>query len=259
MALIGSQSTIFRSPGTQLSGRFSTCRGNWESTSQMRSAWVGDVGNHFTQRTAVPDGYRPPYAWVMAISDGGMSSHRQIFGTGEVTSGNLAGGLNGVAPLTGSGDITSADLGLILSAVAAISGSGTLSADIAGKLEATAALAGSGDITAALGALASVVASLTGSGDVTAATTASGDMSSDITSGGDVLTTANVAAAVWAQVCDGDLDAIEALRLILAVSAGNGSGITTNPQWKAQDGTRTRVGGTISGSTRTITTINADE
>jgi len=171
-----------------------------------RFMWGGNkmrnisVGQGITdKKCSIPDGNQHPNAWLLATSSGALASRNNIFGDGEVTAANLAGGRNADADLTGSGDITNAGLGLILFAVAAITGSGTVSAAITGKLEAAASLAGQGSITAALGALANAVAGLTGNGTVgaTSSLTANGNISADITVTGATLTTANVAFYVW--------------------------------------------------------------
>lgn len=67
----------------------------------------------------------------------------------------------------------------------------------------------------------------------------------------------DVTGAVLEEVIEGGLTLRQVLRLLLAHSAGNASGLDTNPVFKGMDGTTTRLAGTVSGGTRTITTRNA--
>lgn len=67
----------------------------------------------------------------------------------------------------------------------------------------------------------------------------------------------DVTGAVLEEVIEGGLTLRQVLRLLLAHSAGNASGLDTSPVFKGMDGTTTRLAGTVSGGTRTITTRNA--
>jgi hypothetical protein len=224
--------------------------------SDTRAAFGGNSRQNqflggFAAFNAVPIGYRPPYAFVIARQDGGLAASKTITGAGDVDFANLAGGLNGEAALIGAGDITNAALALVVSAVAALAGAGSITGDIVGKLEAAAALAGSGDITAALGALADLSASVSGTATVDASAVAKGFISADIVVTGDLLTAGGVAAAVWAalaaennaggtmgeklndagsaanpwtEVIESGYTAAELLRLIAALGAAKASG-----------------------------------
>jgi hypothetical protein len=63
----------------------------------------------------------------------------------------------------------------------------------------------------------------------------------------------DVTGAVLESVVEGTLTVRQALRLLLAQAAGNATGLDGNPQFKSLDGSKTRVGGTLSGGSRTIT------
>lgn len=63
-------------------------------------------------------------------------------------------------------------------------------------------------------------------------------------------------AVLEAEVEDG-LSLKQALRLLLAVSQGDATGLDGNPIFKSVDGSKTRVAGTVSGGNRTITTRDA--
>lgn len=63
----------------------------------------------------------------------------------------------------------------------------------------------------------------------------------------------DVTGAVLESVVEGTLTLRQALRLLLAHAAGDATGLDGNPAFKSLDGSKTRVAGTISGGSRTIT------
>ena len=69
------------------------------------------------------------------------------------------------------------------------------------------------------------------------------------------LTAGDVEGAVLESRIDGDLTLKQALRLLLAVAAGNASGLESGPavSFRSLDGGKVRVAGTIAAGTRTIT------
>lgn len=176
----------------------SDTRSNFNKNGMMRGFYYGwaTVPNE-TNKASIPQGYRPPYAWLLSPKYGGLSSVNNLVGVGVLSSVNLAGGLNASSTLVGSGNITNAAMGLILSAVATLVGSGIISsAAIVGRLDAAATLAGSGNITGSLGALASCIATLIGVGGITGGIVAKANLSADITPF-TALSPENLAAAVW--------------------------------------------------------------
>lgn len=64
----------------------------------------------------------------------------------------------------------------------------------------------------------------------------------------------DVTGAVLEAPVEGTLTLKQALRLLLAQAAGNATGLDGNPAFQSLDGSKTRVAGTLSGGTRTITT-----
>jgi hypothetical protein len=64
----------------------------------------------------------------------------------------------------------------------------------------------------------------------------------------------DVTGAVLEAGIEGDLNLRQVMRLLLAYVAGDATGLDTNPVFKAQDGTTTRLAGTVSSGTRTVTT-----
>ena len=261
--LHGNYTVFHKSPGHFLAGSsVSGDRANSGKNGVKRNYWASPNG--FSNYNSIPWGYSQPYCLVLAPKAGGLASQKFIVGTGGVTSANLAGGLNGEADLIGSGDITNAGLGLILSAVASLTGSGALSADIVGVITAAASLSGSGDITDAdLSALASMVAGLTGTGALSSDIIAKGSISSDIVVTGDLLSTANVAAAVWDALAEGNFTYAQMLKILSSVSVGktsiidNGGGSATVTFRDLSD-TKDRVVADMDGSERTSVTVDGE-
>jgi len=217
----------------------------------------GGVGNAKT--AAVPNGYEPPYCWILARKGGGLSAYNTIEGTGSLTITALSLGKDLGAALTGSGTISAADLALIVSMAAALSGSGDISAatlqTVSGLI---ASLDGSGDISAAaLSLIVSLEADLLAAGDISATLSGFAVMSADIVVTGTGLSTANVGAAVWAELLEGSYSAEQMMRLLAAVLAGKSSGHPTSPVFRSLDDTADRVSGTVDASgNRTAVVLN---
>lgn len=64
----------------------------------------------------------------------------------------------------------------------------------------------------------------------------------------------DVTGAVLEAVVEDGLSLKEAIRLLLAYAAGDATGLDSNPVFLSQDGSKTRLAGTISAGSRTITT-----
>jgi hypothetical protein len=199
--LIGNYSVFTKTCGRARSGSsVSDTRANYNKSGAVRGSQYGEMGVvGVSDRAGVPNGYRPPYSWMIAQKDGGLSLYYGANGSGSISNSNLAGGLNAEATLLGVGTISNAALGLIVSAVATILGSGTLSATVVGALNASATLAGSGDFTASLRALGNAIATIIGTGTITDANSnALGNISASIIVGEQgALTPTGLAAAVW--------------------------------------------------------------
>ena len=59
---------------------------------------------------------------------------------------------------------------------------------------------------------------------------------------------------MWASVLESGLSAQAILRLLAAVAVGDASGLDGSPlAFRSLDGTKTRVEGTLTGGTRTVT------
>ena len=167
---------------------------NFSQTGRKRNLTAGE--GITDKKTSVPVGYRPPDCWLMAQKTGGMGvTGRQIEGTGAISGGNLAGGLNGETTIAGTGGL-SADMSLIIIAIATLSGTGGLTVDATGSITASADLTGSSTMSAPLGAIVGAVAELAGTGGVSGTLRGDGYMSSDIAPATTVSASV-IATAVW--------------------------------------------------------------
>jgi hypothetical protein len=205
MALLGNYSVLNKNPGRAFGGStVSDTRAQSGKSGPARGRFVGYAG--YSPLAATPNGYLPPYSWVMPQKAGGIASYTIIVGTGVLTA-NIAGGRNAEATLSGSGDITNAEAALIVSAVATLTGSGLITDAAANAyLNAAADLAGAGSITAAMTALGWAVTTINGTGTLTASTGGSiGSMSATITPFTD-LSPQSLATAVWSAVSSGFAD-----------------------------------------------------
>lgn len=66
----------------------------------------------------------------------------------------------------------------------------------------------------------------------------------------------DVTGAVLEAPVEGEVTLKQALRLVLAYVAGNATGLDGNPVFRSLDGTKDRIAGTITGGSRTVTTVD---
>ena len=100
------------------------------------------------------------------------------------------------------------------------------------------------------------VVTLSGDATLTAGVTAIGNMSALMAAGASPNAT-EIAQATLDSVVESGVSLKDVLRLLLAVAAGDATGLDANPAFKSADGSKTRVAGTISSGNRTITTRDA--
>lgn len=176
-------------------------RAQWAQGGALRNRWAGEAtvvaGASIADKQAIPSGYRPPGAWVMAPKDGGVSGRNAVrlefSGAGTGARGKAAAGAAALALVAfGTG-------GLIVSA----SGAAALAFNAAGDIFAALAAAGTAGITfggagltVALG-ITSGAAGIAFSGSWTPYATGAIAGSTDNAT---ELTAAAVAAAVWSSL-----------------------------------------------------------
>lgn len=259
MALIGNYSVLSKHPGRAVGGGaigLGMNRADFNTASQARGAFASSA---WSPKSGTPDGYRPPYAWVLPLTAGALTARKNLSGASTVTIA-MAGGVNGEASLSGSGDLTATGA-LIISMVAALTGSGTISSAAAvGYLNLAASLAGAGDLDGAATAIAHAAAAVAGSGTATATATALGELAASIVVTGTALNSANVGAAVWATLIEAGFDAAQILRLIMAAAGGEVTGAPGGPiEVLGLDGTTVRLTGDVDADgNRTMVVVDAD-
>lgn len=185
MALLGNRDVYLKNlwsatNGTSTAGAY---------TGNVFSQSSGKKRNAFStlqKYNSNPVGYRPPYCQLIAQTNGGLGSYKQLSGSLSTTNGNIAGGKNAQAALSASIVLSSAEMGLVVQLLASIAASiSVTNASLAAILEMVAnTISASGTLnTPILGALASVQASLLASIDVTTASmnNSRGFMTAEIT------------------------------------------------------------------------------
>ncbi len=194
--------------------------------SRMVTFYVGDNNVvSVTDKTSQPaQGLRPPYSYVLAPKEGGMSMYMP--GTGIISNAAQISGLFGTATLTGDGTISDAAGGLIAQIVATLSGSGALTASVIGQLQALATLNGSGTLTAAQSALAGMTAILVGTGVLSdAQQQALGQMTAMIFVNESQASVEQLVAGVWTAILNEyDTNPQSAAAKLLAAAGGGGGG-----------------------------------
>lgn len=281
--LLGNYSVLYKHPGRDIGGGaigLGSDRGAFNKTSMARGVFNAV---DWEPKSGVPDGYRPPYTWVIPQTDGGLSARNVLAGSGSLTATG-AMGLNAISALVGSGSLTATGA-LIVQAIAALTGSGSITtANLQAILSAIAALAGTGTLTSTTTANAYAVASLLGSGTLSATRYATGALVANITpfttlspenlaasvwnalavdsneSGtmGEKVNDAGSASNPWTEVIEGSYTAAELLRIIAAALAGEVSGAaTTTITIQGVDGATDRIVATVdSDGDRTAVTLD---
>lgn len=132
MALLGNYSVYSKSPGRFQSGTtISGDRANFNNASSARNMFYGGTSTQeIPQIASVPNGYIPPYSWVLPQSPGGMASYTLIKSIGSITNANLAQGMDISITETMSGVISNAGVNLLGSISGTISSSILLTTDV---------------------------------------------------------------------------------------------------------------------------------
>lgn len=206
-----------------------------------------------TDKSAFNNGYAVTpaggSAWWLSPKAGGLVCNT-MNGTGSLAITSLALGVALQADLDGNGTISSAALALIVQLAAALDGNGTIStATLQAIAGLSAALSGSGTVSsAALSLIVSIYADLSGSGQLTASLRGTLSMAADIVVTGTGLTTANVGAAVWAELLETGFSADQILRIIAAATAGKVTGGPGSPVFRNLSDDQNQITGTADSS-----------
>lgn len=188
MALIGNYSVINKTCGRFIAGSsISNNRSNWNTPGSSRNIYFGYA--NIDPKNGVPNGYTPPYSWVIPFKGGGMAVYIGVNGSGSITNVNLAGGINISSSLEGTGSISNSNLYALGNIITLLNGTGSLSSDITGKLEALSNLTGSGNINGDLGALVSILSNISNTGSL------SGDIAGALYANANLEGTGSIALA----------------------------------------------------------------
>jgi hypothetical protein len=243
------------------------------------------VGQGIPSKLAgVPSGHLAPSSWVLPYKPGAMSSFTNLVVT--VTPGllNLAAGVNINGSTTVTITVNPADGQLIVSAVGSTSITFDLAANLAGALSASGSTSFSFTVNnATLGAIVDAVGAALVQFSNSATVRATGNLSGDITpftelspqslsaavwealasayntpgSMGELLNSAGAAADPLLGVVEGGLTLRDVLRILLAVNAGDATGLEGSTMvFKSQDGTVDRVEATYTSGSRNVTSVD---
>jgi len=262
MGLIGNYSVLAKHPGRDIGGGATGLgynRGDFGKVSQSRGRYAGEAA--WEPKSGVPDGYRPPYTWVLPQKPGSLGSRNIITGTGTFQ-GSGAMGVNGAATIAGSGSL-SATGALIVSAIANLAGTGSIStADALGWV--LASMTGAGTLTGTRYATGALEADITPFTTLSPENLASAVWSAvaadnnDTGTMGEKVNDAGSASNPWTEVIEGSYTAAEMLQIIAAALAGELAGAgTTTITIQGIDATTDRIVATVDGTgNRTAVTLD---
>lgn len=215
------------------------------------------VGDTYAATASAPDGYGMQSV-VPPRTAGSMAALCGALKFSEGASDLLQGGaIQGTAALLSVG--SAGGLALVVSlvattAVATLSGGGAplqLTMALNGSA-AVAALSGAGDVSMRVPCAGTgTVAALSGAADLLGRLELAGEWTpfTDLSPQG-------LASAVLSSTVEGPLTLEQVLRVLLAHAAGEATGLDGSAVFKSQDRTKDRIVGTISGGTRTITSVD---
>jgi hypothetical protein len=256
MALIGNYNQFNKNPGRVMSGlSLSDTRAAWSASGTLRARFYGEASIAAeTTKGSTPNGYNPPYSWVLAPKAGGISMPNT-----NRTSITLT-----AFPAAGINLTLNTNLSAIMSLVGLLVTSGTMSAaasmafaaNITGKLAASMTGSSSINMTLVHNALAGATLVANATMSMTAGASAIANLTLDLTpftelspeslaaavwnavgavynsSGtmGEKLNNAGAGANPWDETIEGTWTAKELLRIITAVLAGKVSGANTGTE-----------------------------
>jgi len=199
--LIGNYSVFNKSPGRDFGGGVeSSSRFSFNKPGSMRGFFYSNTSaSPITRYASVPNGYDPPYSWVIAQKSGGMTSHNNIVSLGTITSASLAGGLNATttgSTIGGFGTIQNVDMGLIMLAVAEMISSGSLTSDMTGQIYAVAEMSSSGSLVGSIAGFANIISGMLSEGTISASPLGLGSVEAGLVSFS-TLSPENLAISIW--------------------------------------------------------------
>ena len=281
MGLKQNTTLLAQMPLRHLGGAVGTMRPMWGRTDLRNQS----VGQGIPSKLAgIPSGHLAPSSWTLPYKPGAMSSFTNLVVTLTPGTLNLAAGRNISGDTTVTVTVNPAAGQLIVSAVGSTSITFNLAANLAGALSASGSTAVTFTVNnATLGAIVDAVGATLVQFSASATPRATGNLSGDITpftelspqslsaavwealasaynapgTMGELLNSAGAAADPLLGVVEGGLTLRDVMRVLLAVNAGDATGLEGSTMvFKSQDGTTTRVQAGYSSGDRTITTLD---
>lgn len=281
MGLKQNTSILAQLPLRQMGGGVAGIRSMWGRT-DLRNQSAGE--GIPSELAGIPSGHLAPSSWNLPYKPGAMSSFTSCVVQFSISTPTLAAGRNIDGSTTVTFTVNPAAGQLIVSAVGSTSITFNLSAQLAGALAAS----GSAAITvtvnnATLGAIVDAVGAALVSVTASATPRATGNLSGNITPFTE-LSPQNLAAAVWGSlavqydsagtmgellnsagaasdpllgIVEGTLTLRDVMRLLLAVNAGDATGLEGGTMvFRSVDGATIRVQASYATGTRDVTTLN---
>lgn len=281
MGLKQNTTLLAQMPLRHLGGAVGTLRPMWGRT-DLRNQSVGE--GIPSKLAGIPSGHLAPSSWTLPYKPGAMSSFTNLVVTVTPGTLNLAAGRNISGDTTVTITVNPADGQLIVSAVGSTSITFNLAANLAGALSASGSTAVTFTVNnATLGAIVDAVGATLVQFSASATPRATGNLSGDITpftelspqslsaavwealasayntpgSMGELLNSAGAAADPLLGVVEGGLTLRDVLRILLAVNAGDATGLEGSTMvFKSQDGTVDRVEATYTSGSRNVTSVD---
>jgi hypothetical protein len=268
-------------PLRQFGGNPAGIRSMWGRT-DLRNSTVG--AGIATELAGIPAGHYPPSSWNMPYQAGQLSAFTYTGATFTAGPLNVAAGVNAAGDATFTFTAGPSQLELVVSAVGSSSITFSLTGNAAAVLNAAGAIAVQFTVgPATLGAESGLFGSTLLTFTATATPRATGNMEGAVTPFTE-LSPQNLAAAVWSAIAtennepgtmgellnsagsaadpllgivEGTLTLRDVMRLLLAVNAGDATGLEGNTMvFKAQNGTTIRVEASYNAGDRTVTVID---
>ena len=281
MGLKQNTSILAQLPLRQMGGGVAGIRSMWDRTDlRNQSAGQGIP----SELAGIPSGHLAPSSWVLPYKPGAMSSFTSCVVQVSTSTPTLAAGRNIDGNTTVTITVNPADGQLVVSAVGSTSITFTAAANLAGALSAQGAASFAFTVpNATLGAIVNAEGSAPITWSLSATPRAIGVLSGDITpftelspqsladavwsavantynasgSMGELLNSAGSAADPLLGTVEGSLTLRDVMRLLLAVNAGDATGLESGTMvFKSQDGNTDRVEATYSSGARTVTAVD---
>lgn len=250
--LIGNYSVLYKNPTRHYGGVTGQGhdRAGWSQPGMTRGRYTA---SGWSAKSGLPDGFRPPYTWIIPQKPGALAARNTLVGSGALAAAGtraklLVSAMTGTGALTGTGTLVvpitcdMAGLGTLAILAGTPTGIGKLLADMAGTGVMTADLVDSPGWLVALipgtGTLAAdpvdspgwLVADITPFAVLSpqslaaAVWEADAALSDNAGTMGEKVNDAGSASNPWTEVIEGTFTAAELLRVIAAALAGQLSG-----------------------------------